>query len=395
MRKNCTLCTSTRSIGVFLSAMCLLALSSVSQAESRQALVIGNSLYSPEYRLATPLNDSTAIATKLSSMGYEIHGGGALLDLELDEFNDAIDSFVRSIEDGASTLIYYAGHGAASRGTNYLIPILPAGVRLRSDSDIRDRSISLQGVLERVEGRNPNGVNVFFFDACRDAPVDSSTRSINLTGLTNLDTSIQPRGSFVGFSTEYGKLALDGDDPTGNSPFAKAVLNRLDNAASAPIELFYKGVTEEVYEDTSGQQFPIQESKLRGSHCIVECQSITSGASSQKFGTLVVDAKPLDAEVCFRIEDWTSWNCGQQSVLPLNTPVMVRVSARNHKTFTQTTRLQQERQQLAVRLEKNKSHTWKIVGGVAAAVAVGLLLSSDSNDGDEPDSFSLILVPPQ
>jgi len=398
MRTNSFWLHLTGRIGILLAALCVLAVSPVSHAESRHALVIGNSEYRAGYGLATPFNDSTAIATKLSAMGYKIHGGGALLNLELDAFNDEIESFVNSVEDGSSTLIYYAGHGAASRGNNYLIPILPAGVRLRSDSDIRDRSISLQSVLERVEDRNPSGVNVFFFDACRDAPVETSTRSINLSGLTSLDTSRQPRGSFVGFSTEYGKLALDGDDPEGNSPFAKAVLSSLDTAASTPIELFYKGVTEEVYEDTLGQQFPIQESKLRGNHCIIECESVTSNVTSQEFGTLMVDAKPLDAEVCYRIDGWTSWNCGEQSVLPLDTPVMVRVTARGHKTYTSTTRLQQDRQVLSVRLDKNKSSTWKIVGGVAAAIVVGgvLLSGSDSGGGENNgEVYNINITPPQ
>ena len=297
-----------------------------SHSASRHALVIGNSDYGSGYSLVNPLRDSTAIANKLSAIGYKVHGNGPLLDLRLEQFEDAIDSFLASLEDGSSTLIYYAGHGAASGGNNYLIPILPDGVRLRSEDDIRNRSVSLQGILERVESRNPNGVNVFFFDACRDAPVDSATRSINLTGLTSLNTARQPRGSFVGFSTEYGQLALDGDI-SGNSPFAAAVLDNLDTTSTAPIELFFKNITQQVYDSTDGSQFPIQESKLRGTHCIAECESLSGVNVSREFGYLDVAATPADAEVCYRIDSWTTWNCGDLVPLPLNKEVVVRVTS--------------------------------------------------------------------
>jgi len=391
----------SRHICSYLLATCVLGfyfLSAQAHADERHALIIGNSDYGSRYSLINPLKDSTAIANKLASIGYKVHGDGPLLDLKLEQFEDAIDSFLANVEDGSSTLIYYAGHGATSRGNNYLIPILPEGIRLRSDADIRDRSVSLQGVLERVEASNPTGVNVFLFDACRDAPVESSTRNINLTGLASIDTGKQPRGSFVGFSTEYGQLALDGD-VSGNSPFAAAVLDNLDVAAAAPIELFFKSVTDQVYDLTDGAQFPIQEAKLRGTHCIIECQTITSNIAPSDFGYLDVNAKPLDSEVCYRIDSWTTWNCGSQVPLPLNKEVMVRVTAKGHKTFTTAQRLTSPRQQITVALDPSGNHTWKIIGGVAAAVAIGALLSSgggsggSSGDGN-PEEFSITVVRP-
>ena len=383
----------------YLLAICTIGtlfISLPSYSASRHALVIGNSDYGNRYSLANPLRDSTAIANKLSAIGYNVHGNGPLLNLRLEQFEDAIDSFLTSVEDGSSTLIYYAGHGAASRGNNYLIPILPDGVRLRSEDDIRNRSISLQGILERVESRNPSGVNVFFFDACRDAPVDSATRTINLTGLTSLDTARQPRGSFVGFSTEYGQLALDGDI-SGNSPFAAAVLDNLDTNSTAPIELFFKNVTEQVYDLTDGSQFPIQESKLRGTHCIVECQNLSGTVAPSDFGYLNVNTKPLNAEVCFRIDSWSTWNCGDLIPLPMNKEVMVRVTAKGYKSFTTSQTLTTSRQRLAVTLDKKGNRTLMVVGGVAASLVVGALLISGSGGGDDSNSetFNITLVPPQ
>jgi len=380
-----------------IAGVVLLVMSFSAQA-ARHALVIGNSGYGSGFDLATPLHDSTAVAQKLSSIGYQVHGGGARLNLDLEAFDSEIESFIDSIEDGSTALIYYAGHGAASRGANYLIPILPEGVRLRTDSDVRNRSILLQSVVERVERKNPNGVNVYFFDACRDGPVQHSTRNINLTGLTNIDTVNQPRGSFIGFSTEYGRLALDGDDPNGHSPFAAALLESLTTHAATPIELFFKAIVEKVFAITQGQQHPIQESKIRGELCIIECREENRAATPQEFGTPVVLTKPANAEVCYLIESWSSWNCFRESVLPLNTPVQIRVTAKSHKTFTTDTEIMRDRQRIPVTLERKGNNTLKIVGGVAAAVIIGGLLVSGSDSGGGGDSdeiYNISITPPQ
>lgn len=304
----------------------VLLASSLSAHAARHALVIGNSDYGSGYDLATPVNDSTAVAEKLASIGYQVHGGGARVDLNLEAFNSEIDSFLASVEDGATTLIYYAGHGAVSDGSNYLIPILPEGVRLRSESDIRNRSVLLQGIVERVERKNPTGVNVFFFDACRDAPVENFSRTINLTGLTDIDSVSQPRGSFIGFSTEYGKIALDGD-PSGNSPFATALLDSLNTHATAPIELFFKAITEQVYDNTQGQQFPIQESKLRGEHCISDCGAAleiatpvapdTDADSQVAEASAITDSQEIEQtpKLLFRPPEIILGSCGSMRVL--------------------------------------------------------------------------------
>jgi len=389
---------------ILFIALCVLLFStnahsqvqSEAQSQSRHALVIGNSEYGSGFSLVNPRNDTTAIAAKLSAIGYKVHKGGALYDLKIDEFNNEIDSFLDSLEDGASTLIYYAGHGSASTGSNFLIPILPAGVRLKTESDIRNRSISLESIMERIQIHNPSGVNVLFLDACRDAPVDTFSRSINLTGLTNLDTRRQPQGSFIGFSTEYGEVAVDGDG-TGFSPFASAVLNNLDTRAAAPIELFYKSVSKDVYQSTSGQQFPIQEPKIRGDYCLVPCESNATTDTIQEFGYLTVNTKPLNAEVCYLVEDeWKNWNCGQQMVLPIGKPVEVRVTAKNHKTYTTTTTLRRQRQQLAVNLEQKSRNGFKIAGAIAALVVTGILLSDkdDSGSGQQQGGYQIILTPP-
>lgn len=382
-------------LGFSIDAKSEEAKSANSNSETRHALIIGNSNYGSGFSLSNPANDATAIAEKFTSIGYSVYKDRALVDLNIDEFNNEIDAFLGSIEDGSSILIYYAGHGSASAGENFLIPILPEGVRLRSESDIRNRSISLASILERIQRYNPAGVNVLLIDACRDAPVDNFSRSINLTGLTSLDTRWQPQGSFVGFSTEYGKVAVDGDG-TGYSPFASAILNNLDTRADAPIELFYKSVSNEVYQTTSGQQFPIQEPKIRGDYCLIACKpDATNAVAGKAFGYLTVDTKPESAEVCYRVDgEWEDWNCGQQMVLPMDKLVNIRVTAKSYNTYTTTTILRDSKQQLMINLKRKGFQGYKIAGAIAAIVATGILISNNKSDSGSEDGYQITLTKP-
>ncbi len=249
------------------------AVGSVS-ASTRHALVIGNSNYSGGHRLVNPARDAKDMARQLKSMEYKVFRNRAQLDLQIDHFNETVNAFLRSVSDGDTALIYYAGHGASTDGQNYLIPILPDHIKLETRNDIRNRSISLQSIMERAELHNASGVNIFFVDACRDAPVERSlSRSINLTGMAALDQRTQPKGSFVGFATEYGALAEDGD--SHNSPFTEALLENMKTRADSPIELMYKNVSDSVFLKTAGRQFPIQEPKIQGNYCLVPCALLT------------------------------------------------------------------------------------------------------------------------
>lgn len=379
---------------LLLSMMFIFAGNAYSQ--NRHALVIGNSAYTSGHQLVNPRNDALAIAEKLQEIGYTVHTNQALLDLQLDPFNDALDNFLGSVEDGASVLVYYAGHGSASLGTNYLIPILPDGVKLRSDSDIRNHSVSIEGILERVEARNPTGVNVFFFDACRDAPVENFSRSINMTGLANLDSRRQPQGSFIGFSTEYGNIAMDGT-ANGHSPFAQAMLNNLDQFAGLPIELFYKNVGDDVYNATNGSQFPIQEPKIRGEYCLVDCVSQTSlhqlGTPSIGYFNLITE--PANAEVCYLVDgEWDNWLCGNNVGVPFGKPVSIKATASKHKPYYASAQLNTPNQQLFIDMERKSNRGIKVLGTVAAVLFTGLVISQMAGDDSDDEGYSITLTPP-
>jgi uncharacterized protein len=91
------------------------------------ALVIGNANYRYVPALKEPLNDARAIAERLRDIGYEVH---LALGVDRDAMNDAIDGFLKGIEPGSEALIYYAGHGIEVQGSNYLLPLDIAPMRV-------------------------------------------------------------------------------------------------------------------------------------------------------------------------------------------------------------------------------------------------------------------------
>ena len=83
-------------------------------------------------------------------------------------------------------LFYYAGHGMQVEGRNYLIPL---GVDIQSEDDIKFESIDVGRVLAKMEwAQNP--VNIIVLDACRNNPFERGFRSAE-RGLARVESPSQ------------------------------------------------------------------------------------------------------------------------------------------------------------------------------------------------------------
>src|SRR5262245_50205162 len=93
-------------------------------ADKRLALLIGNQAYSPEIgRLVNPHNDVALLEKALKGLQFEVT---SVRDAGLATLHQAINAYARRVRaagPGAIGFFYYAGHGAADGGTNYLIPV--------------------------------------------------------------------------------------------------------------------------------------------------------------------------------------------------------------------------------------------------------------------------------
>ena len=100
----------------FLYAAVSLAAIHPANAEKRIALVVGNSAYRNVPPLTNPVNDAKLIAETLRSLGFELVGGSAQLDLDKPGFEAMVKRFGTQMQGADVGLFYYAGHGVQVRG---------------------------------------------------------------------------------------------------------------------------------------------------------------------------------------------------------------------------------------------------------------------------------------
>ncbi|MFK8079845.1 MAG: caspase domain-containing protein [Granulosicoccus sp.] len=235
----------------------------------RHALVIGNSSY-VDQALANPGNDATDMAAQLSNLGYKVHGGGPILDLDRIGIERTVLAFSAQLPKQAHVLFYYAGHGLATERDNYLIPINHS---IAFEEQLADRAVSFRSIVERLKVANPNGINVLLLDACRDNPLPRNYRS-SQRGLKRIPNI--PQGVFIGFAADYGQVADDGEGRNG--AYTAELLRMLRDEPNIIIELAHMNVRNRVFENTSKKQSPISENKIYGGDwCFGECnQSIVT-----------------------------------------------------------------------------------------------------------------------
>lgn len=243
-----------RSLFVQVSALVALFATTFSQpadAESRMALVIGNSAYLTVSALPNPANDAKAVSELLSSAGFEVV---PVADLSLADMRIAIREFTSLVSaKGPDTvaLIFFAGHGVQVDGDNYLVPV---DARIKREADVPMEALRLTDVMNALSAA-PARTRIVILDACRNNPFSE----INKTSGRGLAIVDAPNGSIVAYSTAPGAEAEDG---TGaNSPFT-AAFTSVAKEPGLPIELAFKRVRLAVNQVTSGRQTPWESSSL-------------------------------------------------------------------------------------------------------------------------------------
>lgn len=227
-------------------------------SERRVALVIGNSEYQHTAALRNPKNDADAVSSKLESLGFDVVRG---IDLDQDGMQRTIGEFSTKLSQADVGLFFYAGHGLQVAGENYLLPI---DGKLSTELDLQFKAVKLNLILRIMEGQNRT--SIVLLDACRDNPLaEELSRSLGGTrggsigrGLARVETGV---GTYIGFSTQPGNVALDGDGE--NSPFASALVKRIDTPG-LDIESLMRRVRQDVRDETRGTQTPWGNSSLIG-----------------------------------------------------------------------------------------------------------------------------------
>jgi caspase domain-containing protein len=220
-------------------------------AESRHALVIGNSAYQTVPALPNPANDARAITEFLKSAGFEVT---SVNNLTLSDMRQAISQFADTLAGKGSeavAAVYYAGHGLQVDGENFLVPIDANIVR---EADVPLQALRLVDLMNSLAAI-PSKSRIVMLDACRNNPF-SEINKVTGRGLAIVDA---PPGTIISYATSPGSEALDGDG--SNSPYTTAILAAAKEQG-LPIEQAFKRVRYAVNSATNKQQLPWESSSL-------------------------------------------------------------------------------------------------------------------------------------
>jgi hypothetical protein len=237
---------------LMIPAAVLLGTQSAS-AESRLALVIGQSAYRSVPALPNPANDARAVTQLLTDSGFEV---STAADLSQGQMREAVSDFAGKVAaKGADTvaLVFYAGHGLQIDGENFLVPI---DIDPKREADIPIQAVRLNDILNTLTSV-PSKMRILMLDACRNNPFpDLKTAG---SGLAIVDAKVGAPGTFLSFSTSPGAVAEDGSG--SNSPYTNALL-AAGKEQNIPIEETFKRVRLAVNKVTEGRQTPWDSSSL-------------------------------------------------------------------------------------------------------------------------------------
>ena len=236
-----------------LTVLTLLAATHSVAAETRVALIIGNSDYAnPNLKLTNPANDAAAMQRALQAAGFVTI---VRLNAKRLDFYRAVDEFTAKIgrDQHAVGLFYYAGHGVQAEGTNYLIPV---DADIQAEADLEANAFDAGRVLRAMKAAQ-NEMNIMILDACRDNPLPK-TRGIE-RGLARMDA---PSGTFIAYAAAPGQSAQDGASGT-NGVFTGELVKAMAEPG-VPLEQMFKRVIAGVKADTHGGQQPWSEASIQG-----------------------------------------------------------------------------------------------------------------------------------
>ena len=196
----------------------------------------------------------------MRNVGFEVVEG---TNLTRDKMTERLLEFGKKAQGADVAVFFYAGHGIAISGTNYLLPV---DADIKSEMDVKlGAAINIDLTLDQTMSNAK--VKLVFLDACRDNPFaakiksNAATRSVSVqTGLAEMKSG---EGTLIAFATGPGQTALDGQEGT-NSPFTRALIAHITQPG-VEIQQAMTEVRAQVNEETNKGQLPWGHTNLIGS----------------------------------------------------------------------------------------------------------------------------------
>src|SRR5664279_3032816 len=288
-----------RSLTLIVSLMCLAFTADAARADRRVAFVVGNGTYKNVAQLPNPPIDAKAMAAVLRNVGFEVVEG---TNLTRDAMTEKLLDFGKKAQGADVAVFFYAGHGIAISGTNYLLPI---DADIKSEMDVKlGAAINIDLTLDQT--MSDAKVKLVFLDACRDNPFaakiksNSATRSVSVqTGLAEMKSG---EGTLIAFATGPGQTALDGQEGT-NSPFTRALIAHI-TTPGVEIQQAMTEVRAQVNEETNKGQLPWGHTNLIGSVYLNPVAAPAAGAAASSSAPAAVASSYGGSDV--ELEFWRS-----------------------------------------------------------------------------------------
>jgi peptidoglycan hydrolase-like protein with peptidoglycan-binding domain len=288
-----------RYLTVILSLTCMLFTTEAAKAERRVAFVVGNGAYKNVAQLPNPPVDAKAMAGVLRNVGFDVVEG---TNLTRDKMTEKLLDFGKKAQGADVAVFFYAGHGIAISGTNYLLPI---DADIKSEMDVKlGAAINIDLTLDQT--MSDAKVKLVFLDACRDNPFaakiksNASTRSVSVqSGLAEMKSG---EGTLIAFATGPGQTALDGQEGT-NSPFTRALIAHI-TTPGVEIQQAMTEVRAQVNEETNKGQLPWGHTNLIGSVYLNPVAAPAPGAAPASPAPVAVASTSSGTDV--ELEFWRS-----------------------------------------------------------------------------------------
>jgi caspase domain-containing protein/putative peptidoglycan binding protein len=242
-----------------MTAAAFLVSADAALADKRVAFVVGNGTYKNVAPLPNPAVDAKSMAKVLRNVGFDVVEG---TNLTRDKMTEKLLDFGKRAEGADVAVFFYAGHGIAVNGTNYLLPV---DADLKSEMDVKlGAAINVDLTLEQT--MSDAKVKLVFLDACRDNPFAAKIRSAKATRSVSVQSGLAEmksgEGTLIAFATGPGQTALDGEAGT-NSPFTRALVANIA-APGVEIQQAMTKVRAQVNEETGKNQLPWGHTNLIG-----------------------------------------------------------------------------------------------------------------------------------
>jgi hypothetical protein len=223
------------------------ATSASTLADTRVALVVGNSAYQYVPALPNPLNDANDVAATLERLGFSVR---RLADASFDDLRRALLEFGPRARSAEIALVFFAGHGMEIGGENWLIPVDAA---LKTDLDVEHEAIGLKSIMPMVAAASKLGLVVL--DACRNNPFAAQMQRTGRARAVDRGLArVEPSNSvLVAYAARDGTTAADGGGR--NSPFTSALLKYIETPG-LEINFLFRSVRDEVLRATQREQEP-------------------------------------------------------------------------------------------------------------------------------------------